>query len=169
MAGRKESKAKDAAASASALRLEIVRIFDASAARLFAMWSTPAHLQMWSAPKGFTIPDARMDFREGGTWYAHMRSPAGEDHRVEGKYIEIVDGARIVMTHAWLDEHGKPGPETLVTVTFAPHGHGTYPKTRMTFLQEGFASIAARDGHESGWNSCFDRLESYLASIANSP
>jgi len=80
----------------SAKRLEIVRIFDASRVRVFEMWSTPAHLQMWSAPNGFTIPDARMDFREGGSWYAHMRSPGGEDHRVHGKYLEIVDGARIV-------------------------------------------------------------------------
>ena len=104
MAQSKASKAK--AGGVSAKRLEIVRIFDASRARVFEMWSTPAHLQMWSAPKGFTIPEARMDFREGGSWYAHMRSPDGEDHRVQGKYLEIVDGARIVMTHAWLDERG---------------------------------------------------------------
>lgn len=167
MARSKASKAT--AGGVSAKRLEIVRIFDASRGRVFEMWSTPAHLQMWSAPKGFTIPDARMDFCEGGSWYAHMRSPGGEDHRVHGKYLEIVDGARIVMTHAWLDERGQPGPETRVTLTFEDCAEATYPKTKMTFLQEGFTSKASRDGHAGGWNECFDLLEAYLASVAKSP
>jgi len=165
VAQRKASKAQ---AGGAATQLEIVRIFDAPCARVFEMWSTPAHLQMWSAPKGFTIPEARMDFREGGSWYAHMRSPDGEDHRVEGTYLEIVDGTRIVMTHAWLDEHGNAGPETTVTVTFQDHGNETYPKTKMTFLQEGFASKVSRDGHAGGWSQCFDLLEAYLSSVAKS-
>lgn len=107
-----------------------------------------------------------MDFREGGSWYVHMRSPDGEDHRVEGKYLEIVDGVRIVMTHAWVDEHGHAGPGTVMTVTFQDHGHETYPKTKMTFLQEGFTSKASREGHAGGWNQCFDLLEAYLSSVA---
>jgi uncharacterized protein YndB with AHSA1/START domain len=147
-------------------RIEIERVFDASRARVFEMWSRPAHLQMWSAPKGFTIPDAQTDFFPGGSYYAHMRSPAGENHRVQGKYIEIVDGERILMTHAWLDENGHAGAETPVTVTFEDYGHGTFPKTKMTFVQEGFASASSRDGHEAGWKECFDRLEAYLASVA---
>jgi uncharacterized protein YndB with AHSA1/START domain len=130
------------------------------------MWSRPAHLQMWSAPKGFTIPDARMDFRTGGTYDVHMRSPAGEDHRVQGEYLEIADGEGIVMTHAWVDEDGTAGPETRVTVTFEDYGHGTFPMTKMTFVQEGFVSASSRDGHEAGWKECFDRLEAYLASVA---
>jgi uncharacterized protein YndB with AHSA1/START domain len=147
-------------------KIKIERVFDASRARLFEMWSRPAHLQMWSAPKGFTIPDARMDFHTGGTYGAHMRSPAGEDHRVQGKYLEIADGEGIVMTHAWVDEAGTAGPETRVTVTFEDYGHGMFPQTKMTFVQEGFVSTSSRDGHEAGWKECFDRLEAYLASVA---
>jgi len=82
--------------------------------------------------------------------------------------IALVDGTRIVMTHAWLDEHGNAGPETTVTVTFQDHGNETYPKTKMTFLQEGFASKVSRDGHAGGWSQCFDLLEAYLSSVAKS-
>ncbi len=103
MAQRKVKASEANIGRAAAMTLEIVRIFDAPRALVYAMWSTPAHLGKWSAPKGFTIPEARTDFREGGSWYAHMRSPDGEDHRVQGKYLEIVENARIVMTHAWLD------------------------------------------------------------------
>ena len=51
------------------------------------------------------------------------------------------------------------GPETIVTVTFQDHGH-EIPKTKMTFLQEGFASKVSRDGHAGGWSQCFDLLRS---------
>jgi uncharacterized protein YndB with AHSA1/START domain len=151
-----KGKGSDAeAASDDATRLEIVRFFDAPRKLVFQAWATPEHLNKWSAPEGFTIPEARMDFRKGGTYFAHMRSAAGEDHRVEGKYLDIVEGKRIVMTHAWLDNDTVPGPETTITVTFDDADNN---RTRMTFIQEGFSSRAVRDGHGEGWSSCFDLL-----------
>ncbi len=145
------------------LRLEIVRIFDAPRMLVYQMWSTPGSSQQMVGPERLSrSPRARTDFREGGSWYARMRSADGADHRVQGTYLEIVEGKRIVMTHAWLDETGKPGHETLVTVIFEDHG----TKTKMTFLQEGFASRESRDGHAGGWNECFDLLRDHLATIA---
>ena len=152
MAERKRNEAT--AEPSPALRLEIVRIFDAPRKLVYTAWTTPEHLAKWSAPEGFTIPEATTNFQKGGTYYAHMRSPAGEDHRVQGKDLEIVEGKRIVMTHAGLNGACNIGPETTITVTFEDLGD----KTRMTFVQEGFASAASRDGHEQGWNSCFNLL-----------
>lgn len=159
MAQGKASKAEPV--SEDAVRLEIVRIFNAPRALVYEAWTTPGHLKEWSAPEGFTIPEARTDFREGGTYFAHMRSPGGEDHRVQGRYLEIIEGKRIVMTHAWLDGACQAGPETTITVTFEDIGN----TTRMTFRQDGFASIAARDGHEQGWSSCFDLLAILLEKL----
>ena len=153
MAQGKASKAEPA--SDDATRLEIVRIFEAPRTLVYQAWTTPEHLDKWSAPQGFTIPEARMDFRKGGAYFAHMRSPDGDDHRVQGKYLDIVEGKRIVMTHAWLDGACNAGPETTITVTFEDVGKN---ETRMTFIQEGFATPAARDGHAEGWNSCFNLL-----------
>ena len=162
MAERKRNEA--IAAPTPALRLEIVRIFDAPRQLVYAAWTTPEHLAKWSAPKCFTIPEATTNFQKGGTYYAHMRSPSGDDHRVQGKYLEIVEGKRIVMTHGWLDGACHAGPETIVTVTFEDVGK----KTKMTFIQEGFTSTAARDGHAEGWNSCFDLLAEHLAQLGSS-
>lgn len=142
--------------------LEIVRVFDAPRMLVYQMWSTPDHLSKWSAPKGYTIPAARTDFREGGSWYARMFAADGTDHRVQGRYVEIVEGKRIVLTHAWLGESGKPGHETLITIAFEDVGK----KTKMTFLQEGFDSIESRDGLAVGWNECFDQLGQHLAHMA---
>ena len=142
--------------------LEIVRIFDAPRMLVYQMWSTPDHLRKWSAPKAYTIPAARTEFREGGRWHARMISTDGEDHRVQGTYREIVEGERIVLTHAWLDPAGKPESETLITVVFEDYGK----KTKMTFVQEGFASVEAREGMASGWNECFDLLGAHLGHFA---
>lgn len=142
--------------------IEIVRVFDAPCALVYQMWSTPDHLSKWSAPRGYTIPAARTDFREGGSWYARMLAADGEDHRVQGRYIEIIEGKRIVLTHAWLDESGTPGHETLISIAF----EDVDEKTKMTFRQEGFDSIVSRDGMAAGWRECFDQLGEHLAHMA---
>ncbi len=80
---------------------------------------------------------------------------------MQGVYREIVEPDRIVFTFAWEDEKGEPGHETLVTVTFAEHDG----KTKLTFHQAVFESIADRDSHREGWSECFDRLEAYLAEL----
>ncbi len=90
---------------------------------------------------------------------AQMRSPEGELLHLAGVYREIVPPERLVFTHAWTDEDGKPGPETLVTVTLAEEGG----KTVMTFRQTGFSSTESRDGHGGGWTECFDKLDELLA------
>lgn len=145
-----------------ALSVEIVRVYDAPRTLVYRMWSTPDHLAKWSAPRGYAIPAARTDFREGGSWYARMLSLAGADFRVQGRYVEIVEGSRIVLTHAWLDDKGKSGHETLITIALEDEGK----KTKMIFRQEGFESIASRDGMAGGWNECFDQLGEQLANIA---
>jgi uncharacterized protein YndB with AHSA1/START domain len=142
--------------------LEIERVFDAPRMLVYQMWSQPDHLSKWSAPKGYTIPGARTDFREGGRWYARMRGADGADYRVQGRYIEIVDGKRIVLTHAWLDNSGAPGQETLITIELDDAGG----KTKMKFLQEGFDSVESRDGMAVGWNECFDQLAQHLSRTA---
>ena len=145
--------------------IKIVRVFDAPRMLVYQMWSTPNHLAKWSAPRGYAIPAARTDFREGGSWYARMLALDGADHRLQGQYIEIVEGSRIVLTHSWLDEKGKPGHETLISVSFEDDGK----KTKMTFLQEGFDSIASRDGMAAGWRECFDQLGEQLGHIVGPP
>ena len=90
------------------------------------------------------------------------RSPEGRDYAEFGVFREIVPMQRLVFTHAWEDANGKPGHETLVTVTFVEHDG----KTRLDFRQAVFESIESRDGHEEGWSSAFELLVEYMAEIA---
>ena len=90
-----------------------------------------------------------------------MRSADGVDHWLRGVYREIVEPERLVFTFAWEDTSGKPGHETLVTVTFAEHDG----KTKLTLHQADFASITARAEHQDGWTESLDRLEEYLPKV----
>ena len=145
--------------------LIIRRTFDAPRELVFRAWTEPQLLAQWSCPRGFTCSENRGELRVGGAFSACMRSPEGTEHRLRGVYREIVPPERLVFTHCWVDERGTPGPETLVTVILAERGG----RTEMMFHQGLFASIAARDGHEQGWASCFERLAELLRSAPHQP
>ena len=87
-----------------------------------------------------------------------MRKRGADDLCVGGVYRELAAPQRLVSTHAWEDSQGKPGHQTLLTVTLAPRGG----KTEMTFRQTGFESVESRDDHREGWSECFDKLERCL-------
>ena len=55
-----------------------------------------------------------------------MRSPEGRLYRLVGTYREVVPPKRLVFTHAWLEEDGTPGPETLVTVELDARGKSLF-------------------------------------------
>ena len=148
---------------ANELELVFTRIFNAPQALVFAAWTEPEHLAYWSGPQGFTTSHSTMDLREGGRYRACLRSPEGAEHWVGGVYKTIESPHRLVMTHAWEDEQGEPGPQTLVTVTLSEESPG---KTRMHFRQSGFDSVSSRDGHARGWASSFDRLQAHLDGAA---
>jgi uncharacterized protein YndB with AHSA1/START domain len=138
--------------------LNIRRTFNAPRALVFRAWTEPQLLAQWSCPRGFTCSENRGELRVGGEFSARMRSPEGSEHRLRGVYREIVPPARLVFTHCWVDEQGRPGPETLVTVLLTERDG----RTEMTFHQALFASVAARQGHEQGWTSCFELLAELL-------
>jgi uncharacterized protein YndB with AHSA1/START domain len=126
--------------------LIITRILDAPRELVFKAWTEPERLVHWSCPHGFTLTHCAGDLRPGGAWLG-------------GVYREIVAPERLVFTHAWDDADGKPGHETVATVTFADQGG----KTKMTFRQAFFESVEQRDGHLGGWTECFERLAAHLA------
>jgi len=141
--------------------LVINRVFDAPRDLVWKAWTDPEMMKEWSAPRGFTLPISEGDLRPGGAWRAQMRKDDGTELGLGGVYREIAAPERLVFTHVWMDENGKPGPETLVTVTFTDRGG----KTEMNFRQSGFDSVESRDGHSEGWNECFDKLAELVAGL----
>jgi uncharacterized protein YndB with AHSA1/START domain len=146
---------------ASDRELRIDRVLDAPRPLVFEIWTRPAHVKRWWGPRGYTTLSCEMDLRPGGVWRVESRHVDGSRTAERGVFREIVEPERLVFTHAWEDEDGNPGRQTLVTVTFADHGR----QTRMTFHQALFTSVEDRDGHAQGWSEAFDMLAEHLADV----
>lgn len=140
--------------------LLIRRSFDAPRALVFQCWTKPERLSRWCCPKGFSMPFSEGDIRPGGSFRTCMRGPDGTDYWLSGTYREIVPPEKIVFSHHWLDDHGRPEHQTVVTVTLEDHGG----RTTLTLHQAFFRSEASRDGHRGGWEESLDNLAEYLAS-----
>ncbi len=151
--------ASNAATESADRLLTITRIFDAPRALVFKAWTAPERLMRWWGPRGFTMTSCEIDLRPGGAYRFHLRSPEGTEHRTRGVFREIIEPERLVMTRAWVDAEGKPGHETLLTLSLADQGG----KTKLTLHQAIFESVTARDLHQGGWSSSLDCLAEYLA------
>jgi uncharacterized protein YndB with AHSA1/START domain len=139
----------------------VTRVFDAPRRLVFQAWTDPKEAAHWWRPKGFVSVSCEMEVRPGGTWRRAMRAPGGGLHIGRGVYREILAPERLVFTYAWEDSEGRPGHETLVTVTFTDRGE----KTELTLRQAVFETPATRDAHEGGWMSCLERFAEYLATL----
>ena len=141
------------------LELIITRIFDAPRYLVFKAWSEPDRAMRWWGSQGFTTAHCEMEFRPSGACRVCMRSREGTEHWQRGVCREVVEPERLVFTFAWEDAEGRPGHETVVTVSFAEYGL----KTRLTLNQAVFETVTARDLHQGGWASALDCLADYLA------
>ena len=127
---------------------------------LFRCWTEPELLKRWFAPEPWTVPEAEVDLRVGGANRIVMRGPDGTDYPSRGVYLEIVPGARLVFTDAFVDAW-TPAPKPFMTVilTFAAEGDG---HTRYTARARHW-SAADRAQHEAmgfhqGWGRCADQM-----------
>lgn len=146
---------------AASRSLTLERVFDAPVDLVWRCWTEAEHMEKWSAPRGYTITHNEGDLRVGGKWRCCMMAPDGTALWLGGVYREILPHRRIVMTHAWDDETGRPGTETIVTV----HFESLAKRTKVTLEQTGFDSDESRDGHRGGWGEALDILAEHLAGM----
>jgi uncharacterized protein YndB with AHSA1/START domain len=97
---------------------------------VFAAWTTPAHLDAWWGPDGFTTTTHAMRFEPGGQWRFTMHGPDGTDYGNNIDYREVVAPERLVYDHG--DGSGGP-PHFHVVVTFEADGDGTRLAMRSRF------------------------------------
>ncbi|MER7864334.1 SRPBCC domain-containing protein [Amycolatopsis japonica] len=138
--------------------LTITRLLDAPRELVFRVWTDPDHLARWWGPAGFTSKSCTVNLTEGGKW----RTCISDGETVlwmSGVYHEIVPPERLVFSFAWEEPEGFRGHDTLVTVDFSDLDG----KTEMSFHQAIFETVAERDSHVEGWQSCFGRLTEHVA------
>lgn len=152
--------------------LEMQREFAVPVERLFAAFKTPEALKAWWWPNGMYSDKIDLEFQEGGKYFINMN---GYDQAggggMTGKFIEIIENERIVMSDQFADKEGHaispqeakmPGvwpPMAYITLEFKSVGEA---KSQLLLSQEGIPNELQKDCIQ-GWSESFDKLESYLS------
>ena len=142
----------------SDISLEITRTFDASPEDVFDAWTDPEQVAQWYGPEGFYKSEIHsFDMREGGSYSLTMNAPNGDKHKLRGVFNKVERPRMLVFTWQWEEgaQNNMMGNETLITVEFKPVGD----TTEMHFKHEGFVNEAAKESHNKGWSSSFNKLE----------
>lgn len=135
--------------------------------QVWRVWSEPEFMRQWFGPEGYSCPEAKMEFREGGRYTIAMKGPEGKVNWSAGEFREILQNERIVYTDHFSDENGKavdpaiygmPGnwpANTFVTVEFArANGGATLVKLR----HEGIPA-EMHDDCVQGWTSTLEKMK----------
>lgn len=150
-----------AATTAAEREIVITRRFRASIDLVWEAWTSPAHLEKWWGPIGFTTTTSAFDFTPGGQWVHTMHGPDGTDYPNTLTFREIVPGRRLSYSHAGMSDDDPLGFE--VVAVFERDEVGTRVTWRMTL-----ASAADRQrvidqlGAYEGAQQTLDRLADLL-------
>jgi uncharacterized protein YndB with AHSA1/START domain len=144
-----------------ALTLELVRLFPAPPAEVFAAVSDPDELVKWWGPAGFTVPSLEFPARAGEGYRIEMQPPEGDAFYLTGEFREVDPPTRLAYTFVWED----PDPddvETLVVLGFRDLGEST----EVSLRQGPFRTEARHALHRDGWSESFDKLERLISAQA---
>jgi uncharacterized protein YndB with AHSA1/START domain len=154
----------------------ISREFNAPRDLVWKAWTERARLMEWFGPKGFTMTNAKLDFRPGGIFHYSLRAPDGKEMWGKFVYREIVAPEKIVLVNSFSDENGgltrhpfSPAwpLQMLTETTFAERDGKTTVTIKWLPLdatdEERKTFDSARDGMTQGWTGTFEQLADYLA------
>jgi len=131
---------KKPAESTAEREIVITRVIDAPRERVWEAWTSPAQLEKWWGPNGFTTRTKEFALEPGGVWTHTLRGPDGTEYPNQSRFEEVVRFERIVYSHGGGKEHG-PGASFRSTVTFRALG----PKRTELSLRMVFDTAAARE------------------------
>jgi uncharacterized protein YndB with AHSA1/START domain len=145
--------------------LRISRTFHARPETVFKAWSTAEHVARWFSPDGFTVPDAMVELHVGGPFELVMRSPAGEEHRVRGRFVAIEPDRRLVIDMRVEDASGNAlfGAYTEVEISETLCGARMDLVQTYTVLDPDKAWMVK--GAPEGWRSTLDKLEAEVVRL----
>ncbi len=142
--------------------VSIVRTFNAPCETVFEAWTDPDALKSWFGPEGYSLDFAEVDLRVGGAYRLAMRPPEGDVFHHVGVFREINRPKRLVMT--WILENqpcdgaANQDCETVISIDF----RDLSGRTEVVLFHDLLPTKESRDGHEFGWSSSLDCLETFI-------
>ena len=143
--------------------LMITRMFDVPPAAVYDAWTQADLLKQWFAPHPWTVSNAELDVRPGGTSLIVMNDGQGNEFPSRGVYLDVVENERIVFTDAYT-EAWQPSQKAFATiiVTFEAVGRGTRYTARARHWSAADREMHVNMGFEAGWSMCADQLGALL-------
>ena len=139
--------------------LSVTRLIDAPVALVWQI--ATERLAEWWCPKPWTTEIVEQDWRAGGRSAMIMRGPEGEEHPLEGVFLEVTPRKRFVFTDAF-----KAGwiPQTAFMVgffEFADEGG----KTRYTAGARHWTEEALKQHEAMGFTDGWGKVAEQLAAL----
>lgn len=134
----------------------IERVYDATPARVFAAWSTPAAKLRWFVCEdAWVLSGHSLDFRVGGREHLSVGPRGGPAHVFDALYQDIVPDRRIIYSY---DMHigADRISVSLTTIELSPANGGT----RLSFTEQGafLDGLASPEEREHGTRIGLDKL-----------
>lgn len=139
--------------------LRLSRVFHAPRETVFKAWSSADHVKRWFGPETFTVPDAKVQMYVGGSFEVCMRSPTGEEHWIDGTFIEIIPYKRLVIDMCVTDKARKPLFRAHTEVDFSDALGGTQMDVLQTYVLIDPLMAWMVTGAPDGWRTTLDKLE----------
>lgn len=133
----------------------ITREFDAPAAHVFKVWTTPELVRRWWHAKRGEVTVCEIDLRVGGQWRYAMIA-RGMEVAFHGEYREIVENERLVSTEVY---EGAPDFPALTTTTFEERDGRTTVSLLVKHGDQASRDMHIQSGMEDGLQDALDLLE----------
>ncbi len=150
---------KTSAQTAPQQSMSMTRVMDATAQKVWMMWTKPEHFAAWfgTPPIAATPESTHMDVHVGGKWQADMiNEKDGSRIPFGGTYLEIESQKRLVYT---IEDPRNPENKEIVTITL----RDVAGKTEMSLHQSGSLSSAEYNGPlQKSYGEFFDRMANHL-------
>jgi len=157
----------------------ISRVFDAPRELVFKAWTDPLCVAQWGGRRGFTNSACEIDLQPGGHYRLVMRSPDGVDCPLKGRFKEILQPERLVMSldcseypKAWhdtvfphRDDDPNPAGVMMQTVRCEKLDEKTRLSVRVRFASTLICAAMQHAGLHQGWSASLDRLGVLLARL----
>jgi uncharacterized protein YndB with AHSA1/START domain len=135
--------------------LTITRTFKTTPSQVFEAWTKPEHFSFWFGSEAIEVPldTVKMDTRPGGSWSAVMLLPDGTTKSWLGKYLEVDEPDKLMLT---LSDNPSSTTSETVTVSLTEMEGGT----EMVMKQSGGnLSEGQYQAAQLGYNTFFDSMD----------
>lgn len=139
--------------------LRLSRVFHARRETVFRAWSTADHVKRWFCPETYSVPEAKVDMHVGGAFDVCMLSPAGEQHWVRGRFVEVTPHTRLVIDMTCTDRAGRQLFSAYTEVDFADALGGTRMDVVQSYTLIDPSAGWMVQGAPEGWRGTLDKLE----------